>query len=153
LENTGLAIVPPIRKRNCNLPFTNAAPGQPGDGVGEEAFFGGNLCQANGSGSVSVSGCDVDPITVNVYHTARNPLIGQVQISGSQVERGRIIFGRAEIVEVRQLHQIRIEPEARHLAKFGIDPRHLDDVAGRKQRWILYAEIVNVKRYRKKVFA
>src|SRR3984893_17550782 len=26
LENTGLSIVPPIRKGNCNLPFFNVAP-------------------------------------------------------------------------------------------------------------------------------
>jgi hypothetical protein len=26
LENTGLSIVPPMRKGNCNLPSTNAAP-------------------------------------------------------------------------------------------------------------------------------
>jgi len=35
-------------------------------------------------------------------------------------------------------------------AKFSIHPRHLDDITGRKERGIFYAEIVNVNRYRKK---
>src|SRR5882762_2059348 len=79
--------------------------GEEVDGVGEEAL-GGTLRQAAIVQVVRARDADtaraihVDSVTVNVDHAAGNPLIGQLQIRGYQVERGRIILGRSKIVEV-----------------------------------------------------
>jgi hypothetical protein len=35
-------------------------------------------------------------------------------------------------------------------AKFGIDPLHLGNITGRKNRRVLHADMINVNRYRKK---
>ena len=40
--------------------------------------------------------------------------------------------------------------QERNNAKFSIDPRHLDDITARKYWRVLYAEMINVNRYRKK---
>src|SRR5689334_16089105 len=34
--------------------------------------------------------------------------------------------------------------------KFGIDPRHLNNITSRKYRRVLHADMINVNRYRKK---
>src|SRR6266852_4031486 len=93
-------------ERKGQLAVYQFASGQTAEGVGEEALLSGDMRGAAIVERVRAGHADIadainsDAVAIDIDFGAGNAQIGELQIGGDEIKRGRILFGGAEIVEM-----------------------------------------------------